>query len=239
MFRIPLALLLVAVLAPLTSTGQVSVPARGVQPTPPVRARTQRPADLQQDYHRAARAWRAGTNLDEARARLDRVLVRLPGDVDALRLRTRVLLDQGRAVSALDDAKRLILLDPDEASTWLLGAEAWLAAGSPDSAAAALSSAASRVGNRSDEHLQLSWLAERLGRFDEAETYARVGLAVAPDRPAAISRLAHVFMAQGRSGDAATLLARALDRGVFRKSLVTEDPALASLERHPVLAGRF
>lgn len=201
--------------------------------------RLERPPDLKQDFFRAERAWRSGSNLLEAKVRLDRVLDFLPDDHEAVRLRARVLLALDRPADALDDAARLTELLPLDADAWILRAEACLDRGITDSATVALRRAARLTTDEPGDHARMSRLAQRLDLLDEAETYARVGLAMAPDDPSLHSRLAHVFVAQGRPNDAATLLARALQSGVYRPDLLTSDPVLAPLRNHPTLRSLF
>ena len=239
MRRIPFALfaLSTVVLVPgLTARGQapaMEAPARSF--VVPI----QRPPELKQEYFRAERAWHAGSSLIEAKARLDRVLLRLPDDHEALRLRARVSLDLGRVADALLDAQRAVTLIETDPDAWLLLAETCLRGGDRKSALEAMEQAAARVDERPDDHLRLSWIAQELGFLDRAETHARVGLAMDAPRPTALRRLAHVFMAQNRPDDAARLLARALDEGSCRIDLVTTDPVLAPLGAHPLLARWF
>lgn len=239
MRRIPIALfaLSTVVLSPgLTARGQApTMDAPSGRFLVPI----QRPPELKQEYFRAERAWHTGSSLIEARARLDRVLLRLPDDHEALRLRARVSMDLDRTADALLDARRAVTLIETDPDAWLLLAETSLRANDPESALEAMEQAASRVDERPDDHLRLSWIAQELGFLDRAETHARVGLAMDAPRPAALRRLAHVFMAQNRPDDAARLLARALDEGSCRIDLVTTDPVLEPLGAHPLLARWF
>jgi hypothetical protein len=55
-------------------------------------ARSQdRPPAIEVQFHRAEAAWKTGASLHEAKARIDRVLEEIPGDVDARKLRARHL----------------------------------------------------------------------------------------------------------------------------------------------------
>lgn len=211
--RIPVLLLLAS----------LTVPSAGAQ--------TLRPPAVRQEFHRAERAWRTGTNLFEAKVRLDRVLEALPDDGPARLLRARVLLDLDRPAEALEDARAASDLQPGDGEAWLVRAEAAHRAEAPaGEATAALDRAAELITEGVEAHVRLSWTAQTLHQVDRAEAFARIALALGPDEPAAYWRLAEVFAEQGRPGDAATLVVRGLETGVLSIPDLRGHPALAPLE---------
>lgn len=194
----------------------------------PSSGQTVRPPELRQEFHRAERAWRTGTNLYEAKIRLDRVLEAMPDDAQARLIRARVLLDLDRPAEALADARVATDIDSSDGSAWLVRAEAaQKLVDARDEALDALDHAADRITEGVDEHVRLSWVAQSLSEVDRAEAFARIALALGPDEPAAYWRLAEVFAKQGRPGDAETLIARGLEDGVLSRT---------SLLAHPILA---
>jgi tetratricopeptide (TPR) repeat protein len=202
----------------------------------PAAAQTVRPPEIRQEYHRAERAWRTGTNLYEAKVRLDRVLGALPDDVRALLLRARVLLDLERPHEALADARAATALVPDDGHAWLVRAEAALRTdGACDEALDALGRAAERITDGIEEHVRLSWIAQALSDVDRAESFARIALALGPAEPAAYWRLAEVFAEQGRDDDATTLIVRGLTDGVLSGVALRAHPVLAPLAESPAI----
>jgi len=219
MTRFALILLLASVVATRSATGQ-----------------TVRPPELRQEFHRAERAWRTGTNLYEAKVRLDRVIDALPEDGPARIVRARVLLDLDRPDEALIDARSATDLEPDNGEAWLVRAEAAQRfEGHLDEALTALDRASELLTEGIEEHVRLSWVAQSLGRFGRAEAFARIALAEGPDEPSAFWRLAEVFQAQGRTEDAETLVARGLSEGVLSAPALLAHPTLAHLADSPAL----
>ncbi len=202
----------------------------------PATGQSIRPPELRQEFHRAERAWRTGTNLYEAKIRLDRVLKAVPDDAEARLVRARVLLDLDRPSEALADARAATRITPGDGRAWLVRAEAaQRGEGDREEAFDALDRAAERITDGIDEHVRLSWVAQALSEIDRAEAFARIALALGPDAPAAYWRLAEVFVAQERFGDAETLLARGLEDGVLSGSSLRAHPVLGPLADAPAL----
>lgn len=202
---------------------------------PPAMGQPVRTPELNQQYHRAEMAWKSGTNLLEAKARVDRVLRALPDDPEARKLRAQVLLRLGRPLQALQDARQAVRLRPADAEAHLVRCEAALRSGFLKEAEEALDAAAERALEGVDLHVRLSWNAVELGQLDKAEAFARIALAQSPPRAAAYYQMARVFVLKAEFGQAATVLARGLEAGLLDPAVVTADATLSRLTRHPLL----
>ena len=195
-----------------------------------------RTPELNLDYHRAERAWRSGGSVLEAKARVDRVLAKIPDDVEALKLRSQVLMSLQRPQEAVLDARKATVLDDADWEAQLILAEAAHAAGQNDLALVALGRAAERVINDASSHVRMSWLAAELGRTAWAEAFARTALAQDETAPAAYYQLARVFLRQNRRNNAAEIIARGLRASLLDVEAMRGDPELSTLLSHPALS---
>ena len=182
-------------------------------------AATGRPSALTRELHRAEVAFRSGSSLLEAKARLDRVLTADPDDADARRLRAHVLLAQGRPDAALEDADRAADLRPADAEALLLVCEAARLTGARAHALAALERVARLTVRDAPLHARLAWNAAELGDLERAEAFARIAVQQDARLPAAYVQLARVFVLQRQDeAAAATLVRGATARAVDRRT---------------------
>lgn len=195
----------------------------------------QRPPVLDIEYHRAEMAWKSGTSVLEAKARLDRVLRKLPDDQEALRLRAEVLLGLDRPEEALADAQRAAELRPSDGEAHLILSEAARRSSRPDLARRALGEAAAHLTNDAMLHVRLSWNAVLLEQPERAEAYARIALAQDEKLPEAYYQLARVFARNGKRDEAAAVLARGLRASVVEPGAIQADTTLRQLVDHAAL----
>ncbi|NNE71581.1 MAG: tetratricopeptide repeat protein [Rhodothermales bacterium] len=217
-----LTILLIAFLLPEGSQGQIV-----------------RPQELSLQYHRAERAFRTGSSLNEAKTRLDTVIRALPEDVEALMLRSQVLLALGRPEDAARDAQSAVALQPANGEAWLLLCETRRSAGAVAEAVTALERAGSLIDSGADLHIRLSYNAQMLGDLDQAEAFGRLALTQDRSPAGANVQLARVFQAKSRPDAAAVTLAGGLEKGILTARDVTADPELSSLRSRPELQRWF
>lgn len=207
--------------------------------TPSAAAQDRRPLDLDVQFHRAETAWRSGASVLEAKARVDRVLTALPDDSEARKLRAQILMSMGRREEALRDAKSAVALDPQDGEAYLVLSEAARLNGDERLAIQALDAAAERVMEDADFHIRLSWNAALLGQLERAEAYARIALALDPERATAYYQLARVFVHKNQLDDAASILGRGLQSGLLDPVTIRGDSLLVQVVGHDSLAGYF
>ncbi|HET6566738.1 MAG TPA: hypothetical protein VFG50_02165 [Rhodothermales bacterium] len=195
-----------------------------------------RPPELNMQLHRAETAWRSGTSLLEAKARVDRVLTALPDDVEARKLRAEVLLAMNRPADAVRDAQRAVELDSSDGEARIILSEAARLSGNRELALKALDAAAERIVDDGPLHLRLSWNAMELGELGKAEAFARIALALQPDAPAAYQQLARVFLLENKDTDAAEILARGLRMAVVPFDVIRNDTLLSRVLSNPLLS---
>lgn len=194
-----------------------------------------RPPEINVQYHRAEKAFKSGASMLEAKARVDRVIVEVPDDHQARKLRAQVLLALDRPAEAFADALRATQLAPKDGEAHLILAEAARATGARRLAVEALDQAAQHVLDDAAFHVRLSMNAAALGQLDRAEAFARIGLALDAREPAAYYQLARVFVLQQRPADAAETLARGLRSAVLVRSAIVQDTLLAPILQDPSL----
>lgn len=194
-----------------------------------------RSPELNLQYHRAEVAWRSGGSVLEAKARVDRVLEKLPEDVEALKLRAQVLMSMQKHDEALRDARKATALDINDGEAHLILAEAAYAAGHADVSLLALEAAAERVVSDASSHIRMSWLASRLDQLALAEAYARTALALDDRDPSGYYQLARVFVRQGRADHAAAVLANGLEKALLDVQHLRSDTELSRVLEHPRL----
>jgi tetratricopeptide (TPR) repeat protein len=199
-------------------------------------APVQRSPEQERQFHRARMAWRAGSSLLEAKARLDRLLRALPADREARKLRAKVLLEMGRPAEALRDAGRAATLAPEDGEAHLLRAEAARERSRFEMAQNALDAAADHLSDRDAAlHARLSWNAMLLDRLDQAEAFGRVALQLDSTSAPAYRQLARVFLQRERLDEAAAVLAQGLQIDVLRPRALRKDDLLRRLADHPRL----
>ena len=235
-----LAVLGLALMA-IPAQAQREPPSELVRPLAPMRlseprfAEPARSPELNRQFHRAETAWKSGTSLLEAKARVDRVLRELPNDAEARKLRAQVLLGMGQPEAALTDARRAIDLGARSGEVYLVLCEAARQSGNRRLAEQALDTASNLVLDDAALHIQFSWSAVALGRLDQAEAFARVARALDPDDPMAYYQLARVFVLKDRLDDAASVLAGGIEAAVADPLAVEEDSVLRRLVGHEAL----
>lgn len=202
---------------------------------PAVHAQQGRSAEMNVQFHRAETAWRSGASMLEAKARIDRVLTALPNDVEALKLRARVLLSMDRTREALEDARRAVRLKDSDAEAHLILCQAARRSGDDELAGRALDRAAELVTDDPTLHVQLSWNAVLLGRLDEAESFARIAVAAAPNNAASHYQLARVFILKEQTEDAVTILTEGLRDARLDAETISADTILVRVADHATL----
>lgn len=195
-----------------------------------------RSPELSLQFHRAEAAWKSGASVLEAKARVDRVLEELPGDVAARKLRAEVLLAMERSEEALQDARQAVELAPGDGEAYVLLCEAARLSGHREEALEALEAASERVLEGAGLHVRLSWNAEALGQLEMAEAFGRIALALGETEPAAYLQLARVFTRQGNRDAAAAVLSRGLRTSVLIPQAIRSDTVLVRVVDHPDLA---
>lgn len=202
---------------------------------PAVQAQPVRTPELNVQFHRAETAWRSGASMLEAKARVDRVLSAMPNDVEALKLRARVLLSMDRGREALNDARQAVRLRDADAEAHLILCEAARRTGDEALAERALNKAAELVTDDPMLHVQLSWNAVLLHKLDEAEAFARIAVAADPDNAAAHYQLARVFILKQQNEDAAIILEDGLRNARLDAETIEADTILVRVAGHPTL----
>lgn len=192
-----------------------------------------RSGTVEQQLHRAERAWLSGASVWEAKARVDRVLEVDPANASALRLRAQIRLAQNDRFGAYDDARRALAAHPD-ADAYALVAETAFATGDTVATGEALAQAARLLLDVPQAHLALAVLAERARLFQQAEAYARIVHTATPTAATHLL-LARLLVAQGRDDAAGMLLARALEQGLTSIGSIERDTLLAPLAQKPPL----
>lgn len=200
-------------------------------------AQTVRPPELNLQYHRAEAAWKRGGSLLEAKARVDRVLNELPEDVEALKLRSQVLLSLQKYDEALEDAQRAVKLDATDGEAQLVLAEAARHLDHREIAIRALEAASDHLLSDARAHVRMSWLAMELGLPNRAEAFGRIAIALDASEPAAYQQLARVFMLQGKIDEGAEILLRGLTGSVLNRTAIQMDSVLSPLLDHATLEG--
>lgn len=201
----------------------------------PASAQDLRPPELDVQFHRAETAWKSGASVLEAKARIDRVLNERPNDAEALKLRARILMSMNRYDDALPDARQAVLLANDDGEAYLILSEAARLTGDHALAVESLDAAAERVMEDAEFHIRLSWNAALLGQLDRSEAYARIALALAPERPQAYYQLARVFIRKEQLDDAASILVRGLGLELLDPNVIQSDTILTAVVDHASL----
>lgn len=196
-----------------------------------------RTPELNLQYHRAEVAWKSGGSVLEAKARVDRVLDKLPDDVEALKLRAQVLMSLQRPREALSDARKAAELRALDGEAQLILAEVAHAAGADHIAIAALGRAAEseHVVSDASSHVRMSWLAAELDSMAWAEAFARTALALDRRDPAAYYQLARVFLRQDKRDNAAEVVAIGVRASLLNTDAMAADRDLSTLLDHPLL----
>ena len=198
-------------------------------------AQSARPPALDEQYYRAETAWKSGASPWESKARLDRVLSRLPDDQEARKLRAQVLLALGRPAEALRDARRAAELAPGDGEAHLIFSEAARVNGEADLALRQLEEAGDLLGEDAMMHVRLSWNAMMLNQPEQAEAYGRIALALDETLDAAYYQLARAFVQSGKPDEAASVLERGLRASVLDAAAIRADNTLRGLADHPAL----
>ncbi len=202
----------------------------------PVQGQIVRSPELNMQFHRAEAAFKSGTSLLEAKARVDRVLEDLPDDIEARKLRAEVFIAMGRPKDALVDARRAAQLAPGDGEAHLLVSEAARLSGDYELAIQAMDDAAEHAPDDAPLHVRLSWNAMEIGQLEKAEAFARIALALRPNDAAAYQQLARAFILQDKHEAAAEILARGLRSAVIPLDAVRRDSVLSQLLAHPLLS---
>ena len=206
---------------------------------PTAEAQIGRPPRLNVQFHRAETAWRSGSSLLEAKARIDRVLKELPDDIEARKLRAGIFLSMKRPADALMDALSAAELDSTDGEAHLLVCEAGVRAHQNSTALPALYVAADHHLERRDYHVRLSRCAVALDRLDEAEAYARIAFAGDEKDPMAIAQLARVFVLSDQDESAVTILEKGLRLRLIDPKAVQKDSVLRQIAAYPAISDWF
>lgn len=196
-----------------------------------------RPPELDMQFHRAETAWKSGASVLEAKARVDRVLNERPNDAEALKLRAQILMSMDRYQEALRDAKQSVQLAHRDAEAYLVLSEAARLAGDTHLAIESLDAAAERVMEDAEFHIRLSWNAALLGQLERSEAYARIALALDPERAPAYYQLARIFVRKEQLDDAVAILARGLRQELLDPAVIQSDTLLTQVAAHSALTG--
>jgi len=190
---------------------------------------SQRPYELQRQFHRARTAFNSGSSLLEAKARVDRVIEALPDDVEARKLRAHVLLTMDRPEPAFLDARHAVALNDFDGEAHVLLCESGVASGHDEWAARSLDRAAHFMLRDAGLYVRLSACALELDDITTSEALARVAVAREPESPQARLHLARVFMAAGQDDLAARTLLEGFERRILRPADVRRNLDVAPL----------
>ena len=199
------------------------------QLVPPPNVRPSRPSRLNVQFHRAETAWKSGSSLLEAKARIDRVLIERPKDVEARKLRAGIYMSMGAPEKALLDAREAVRLNPLDGEAQLLVCEAAIRSGEVDAALVGLNLSADLLLEQSTFHVRLSRCAIDLNEYDAAEAYARTALAGNARSAEANLQLARVFLITDEQEKAVTVLKRAIDAHILSTSVIRRDTTFSSV----------
>lgn len=204
-----------------------SATAQQLQRRLPTSANEVRSNAMSAQLHRAEIAYKSGASLLEAKVRLDRVLKEHPNDVQALKLRSKVLTSMGRHVDAFADARRAAASDPRDGEANLLVALGAHRIGNADLAQRAMDRAATLVVDDALAHVELSRLAREIGLLEKAEAYARIAVALQPDNAVTQVELARAFVAREKYNAATTVLRNAVRQGFVTAQTIRADSLLS------------
>lgn len=196
---------------------------------PVVNAQSFRPSELDVQYHRAKVALTSGNSLYEAKARIDRVLKVLPDDLEALKLRTEILMRLGRKEEAIDDALVAVRLDSSDAEAQLLLCETALQNGNSQLAIQALLSATEQMVDDIHRFVRLSSCAHSLGENTRAEAIARIAVAQYESDPRGHIQLARVFARSGRVSAAVSVLNKLVEQAMVTENSILNDSEFSAL----------
>jgi len=188
-----------------------------------------RNAEQETQFHRARTAWESGISMLEAKARIDRVLKELPRDVEALKLRTSILMGLGRPADAIDDALYTVQLTPTDGEAQLLLCETAVANGNKPIATAALEAASVLILSQSQHLIRLSACALAADDSARAEALARIVVAQKESDPRGHIQLARVFLRGGRLDAARNVLDKLVENGLVTHASIAKDPEFLSL----------
>lgn len=195
-----------------------------------------RSREMNQQLYRAQTAFRSGASLLEAKVRVDRVLTNLPDDVEALKLRSSILLSMDRPEEALVDARRAAGLVDGDGETHVLVCEAGVRADRKDVALTSLNRGADLLLDSATLYVRLSQCALELGQTTRAESLARVAVARSDRDARGRLQLARVFMQSGSEDMAVSVLLQGLSNRSLRATDIRRDAVLAPLMDRPGLA---
>ncbi|NND73192.1 MAG: hypothetical protein HKN43_16585 [Rhodothermales bacterium] len=186
-----------------------------------------RPKNLNAQYHRAETAWKSGSSLLEAKARVDQVIEALPNDQEALKLRARILLSLDRSEEAFTDAMKAANLYPNDAETYAIVCEAARKSGRREAAIHAMDQVSQLIIDDAHLQIQLSREAMALEQYDRAEAFARTAMVQAPNDPSTHIQMARIFAVQNKTDAAATILRNGIEAKVISRESVEADTLLA------------
>jgi len=202
-------------------------PAAFAQRVQNANVRPARPARLNVQFHRAETAWKSGSSLLEAKARIDRVLTELPMDAEARKLRAGIYLSMGAPGKSLEDALAAAELDSSDGEAQLLICESAVRIGDLETALLALDSSADLFLEQSTFHVRLSRCAVDLNKYDAAEAYARTALAGDSRNAETHLQLARVFILSDEYNKAVTVLNRAIESRILSSVVIRRDSVFA------------
>ncbi len=158
-------------------------------------------AQILNDLHRPA----------DALAVLDALLIRVPGQADALIQRVHLLTRMGRGAEALAMARMAVAFHRDLGRAHNALGAALLRENLPRDAVKAYDAAVRLEPQAVDAWINRGVALKELAQFAEAEESYRRALALAPEDAVAINNLANVVSSQGRAREAVELYRRAVE----------------------------
>jgi tetratricopeptide (TPR) repeat protein len=191
------------------------------------------PSGASDAVFRAVVALETDGSLYEAKSRLDQRLAERPDDASARAARARVLLRLGRAQDALADARIAANALPADGLVLVTRMEAARLAGLAGEAQAAGDAAADLALTSAPLHVRLAWNARLLGRYRQAEAFARIALLQDPRHAPAYAELARIFRLQGLDDAGASVLVRGLETGALSSAAFEPQAPLADWTDHP------
>jgi protein O-GlcNAc transferase len=153
----------------------------------------------------------AGRN-PQAKQLLLRALQREPRHAELLRAAVELFISMQEPASARLYAERLAALAPDAPDTWLLRAQADVAALDPAAAIPHARRAVELDPANPDRYRTLAWVLHRARRFREAAAQAAAGLAIDPHDADLWQKQAVALQSLGRADEAAQIYREATSR---------------------------
>jgi protein O-GlcNAc transferase len=158
-----------------------------------------------------AQAHKDAGRLNEALQGCDAILASTRANAGALHLRGAVLHLLGRPLEAIEDLRRAVAAEPNNARFWVTLGGNLAISGKMDEAASCFEAAIRADSESADAHLNLGFARKHQKRFADAEVCFRQTLRLAPNHAGALANLGLCKLELGDVDKAYALALQALD----------------------------